>query len=145
MPICSVLENGVAPPLLGRIMADLPIHWILKAAGKSTLSSFDNVTHVPETHVKYTSRVEIAVPASSAAESTSMFMSVYGLCGATNGRTIVFGPKRKISSANNILRQEADHGPRHIINSACGRYQADTGKHKTFSRVGQWGPGKQTG
>lgn len=104
MPICSILENGVAPPLLGRIAADLSIHWILKAVGKDRLSSFDNVTRILETHVKYTRRVEIAVPASSAAESTSMFTSVYGFREATNECTVILGPKRKISSANNILR-----------------------------------------
>ncbi len=78
MPVGSVLENGVAPPLLGSITADLPVHRILKAGEEYMLKSpASQANRVLRTHVKYTRRVEIAVPASSAAESTSMFTSVH--------------------------------------------------------------------
>ena len=85
------------------------------------------------THIKYTRSVEIAVPASSAAESTSVLALVHGHCDdKSERRTVILSPKRKISSPNDILRQEADYGPGYIINSACGRYETDSGEHKAW-------------
>ena len=47
-------------------------------------------------------------------------------------RTIVLGPEGKISSANNILRQEPNDGPGNIISRARGRDETNTGEHKAL-------------
>ena len=47
-------------------------------------------------------------------------------------RTIVLGPEGKISSANNILRQESNDSPGNIISRARGRDETDAGEHKAL-------------
>ena len=74
------------------------------------------------THIKYTRSVEIAVPASSAAESTSVLALVHGHCDdKSERRTVILSPKRKISSPNDILEDEPGQSPCDKVRGVCRR------------------------
>ena len=57
-------------------------------------------------------------------------------------RTIVLGPKREVSSSDDVLRQEADDGPGDVIRGARRRDEPNTGEHKSV-KVSARCPGAQ--
>ena len=74
-----------------------------------------------------------AVPASNAAESTSTRRH-YGEheTEETESRrpTIIFSPIGKVSSADNILEDEADNSPGYEVDRGCWRYRSGAGEDK---------------
>ena len=71
MPVSGVFKHGIPPPLLDRRPPDVPVHRVLQAGVRESVSGAHLEEIERETYMKYTSNVDTAVPASSAAESTS--------------------------------------------------------------------------
>ena len=49
--------------------------------------------------------------------------------GCRERRTVVFGPKGEVSSADEVLREKADDDPRYIVHCARGWYEPDPREH----------------
>ena len=84
-----------------------------------------------KTHQKNISTTLITVPASRAADRTSLRTqrSAFVTQGMINLKhTVVFGPEGETSAPDQILEYKPDHGPRNVIQSCCGWEKADATK-----------------